>query len=223
VNKFSGLATAIALTFSVAYSGSAVASISLSTGAGSAVTSVDASADFESTNALFDNPYLEAGLEFSRTGMTFNNNGCGYAGCPGHAGFPGFATTGNYMYGTGNLTSYFDIKTTGGNIFSGLEFVIGTGFSQTSQNVTWEAFLNNASVGSGSTTLAAGSVVGFSGAGGFDQLRYSAYDNGQNAAAFDSVRAQYSGAVPEPATWAMMIIGFGAAGSMVRRRRAVVA
>ncbi len=29
--------------------------------------------------------------------------------------------------------------------------------------------------------------------------------------------------VPEPATWAMMIIGFGAAGSMIRRRKAVVA
>ena len=31
------------------------------------------------------------------------------------------------------------------------------------------------------------------------------------------------GAVPEPATWAMMIIGFGGAGSMIRRRRAVIA
>lgn len=31
------------------------------------------------------------------------------------------------------------------------------------------------------------------------------------------------GAVPEPATWAMMIIGLGAAGSMIRRRRAVTA
>lgn len=29
--------------------------------------------------------------------------------------------------------------------------------------------------------------------------------------------------VPEPATWAMMILGFGAAGSMIRRRRAVFA
>jgi hypothetical protein len=29
--------------------------------------------------------------------------------------------------------------------------------------------------------------------------------------------------VPEPATWAMMIIGLGAAGSMIRRRKAVVA
>ena len=32
-----------------------------------------------------------------------------------------------------------------------------------------------------------------------------------------------SGAIPEPATWAMMIIGFGAAGSMIRRRKAVFA
>lgn len=31
------------------------------------------------------------------------------------------------------------------------------------------------------------------------------------------------GAVPEPATWAMMIIGFSAAGSMIRRRKAVIA
>ncbi len=30
-------------------------------------------------------------------------------------------------------------------------------------------------------------------------------------------------AVPEPATWAMMIVGFGAAGAMMRRRRAAVA
>ena len=30
-----------------------------------------------------------------------------------------------------------------------------------------------------------------------------------------------NGAVPEPATWAMMIIGFGGVGAMVRRRRAV--
>ncbi|MBT9474077.1 MAG: PEPxxWA-CTERM sorting domain-containing protein [Phenylobacterium sp.] len=28
-----------------------------------------------------------------------------------------------------------------------------------------------------------------------------------------------SSAVPEPATWAMMIVGFGAAGSMVRSAR----
>lgn len=34
---------------------------------------------------------------------------------------------------------------------------------------------------------------------------------------------QTIGVVPEPATWAMMIMGFGAAGAMVRRRRSLVA
>ncbi|MBA2466428.1 MAG: PEPxxWA-CTERM sorting domain-containing protein, partial [Sphingomonas sp.] len=29
------------------------------------------------------------------------------------------------------------------------------------------------------------------------------------------------GAVPEPATWAMMLIGFGATGAAMRRRRKV--
>jgi hypothetical protein len=32
-----------------------------------------------------------------------------------------------------------------------------------------------------------------------------------------------SGVVPEPATWAMMIMGFGAAGAMLRRRRNILA
>ena len=31
--------------------------------------------------------------------------------------------------------------------------------------------------------------------------------------------AEVCGAVPEPATWAMMILGFGALGSVARRRR----
>ena len=39
-----------------------------------------------------------------------------------------------------------------------------------------------------------------------------------NIAARDAFRV---GVVPEPATWAMMIIGFGAAGSMLRRRHTV--
>lgn len=36
-----------------------------------------------------------------------------------------------------------------------------------------------------------------------------------------SLAATPAGVVPEPATWAMMIVGFGLAGSAVRRRRAV--
>jgi hypothetical protein len=197
----------------------AMAAITLSTGPGSAVTTAQASANFDPQSSLTDNPYLEDGLEFSRTNLSFNNNGCGYAGCGGHVGFTGFS--GNYMYGTGN--GYFDIKTTGGATFSGLEFIVGTGFFSSNANVTWQAFLNNILVGSGSTDLSAGTIVGFSGAGGFDTLRYTDNNAGFNAPAFDSVRAQFgdAGAVPEPATWLMMIAGFGLIGAGMRRRQNV--
>ena len=194
------------------------AAVSLSFGSGSAVTTVDAAADFESTDALFDEPYLEDGLSFSRT-LTHDNNGCGYAGCGGHIGFTGFS--GNYMYGTGG--GYFEISTTGNDVFDGLEFVIGTGFSQSTTNVAWEAFLNNASVGSGfASNLNVGTVVGFSGSA-FDRVRYTDNTSGDFAApAFDTVRADLTaggGVVPEPATWALMIAGFGLAGGTLRRQR----
>ena len=39
----------------------------------------------------------------------------------------------------------------------------------------------------------------------------------------DNLNLSSTGGVPEPATWAMMILGFGAAGSMIRRRRALTA
>ncbi|MFM9977425.1 MAG: PEPxxWA-CTERM sorting domain-containing protein [Sphingomonadaceae bacterium] len=39
----------------------------------------------------------------------------------------------------------------------------------------------------------------------------------------DSVTLDISGAVPEPATWAMMITGFGLAGTAMRRRRSAAA
>lgn len=44
---------------------------------------------------------------------------------------------------------------------------------------------------------------------------------GSPAFEFDNISGVL--AVPEPATWAMMIMGFGAAGAMIRRRRMVVA
>ena len=38
-----------------------------------------------------------------------------------------------------------------------------------------------------------------------------------------TVSTAYLGAVPEPATWAMMIIGFGLAGSALRQKRLIAA
>ncbi|HEY3949410.1 PEPxxWA-CTERM sorting domain-containing protein [Phenylobacterium sp.] len=45
------------------------------------------------------------------------------------------------------------------------------------------------------------------------------FTSDNNAFEFDTLR----GGVPEPASWALMIMGFGAAGAMMRRRKAVMA
>jgi hypothetical protein len=86
----------------------------------------------------------------------------------------------------------------------------------------------NVSVGGGTPTLLSGSFGSRSDFSGLVSLSAgSTFDFRVNRAgdySYDSTGLSASiTAVPEPATWAMMIIGFGAAGSMIRRRRAVVA
>lgn len=62
----------------------------------------------------------------------------------------------------------------------------------------------------------------------FDQARLQSFTYayvGTQGLQLDDVvvDAPASAAVPEPATWAMMILGFGAAGSVLRRRRMAIA
>ena len=63
-------------------------------------------------------------------------------------------------------------------------------------------------------------MVGFSGSA-FDTLRYTETFNGDHAPAIDSVVAQFKagGAVPEPATWALMVLGVGLTGAAMRRKQ----
>lgn len=197
-------------------SASAGAQVTQSMGAGSAVTSVSAAASFENQSALNDNPYMENGLRFSRTGLSFDNNGCGFAGCAGHTGFDGFS--GNYMYGTGS--GGFTMQAAIGQRFYGLEFMLGSGFgNQSLWNASWTALLNGTEVGSGSIAeFTPGQVVGFASANGFDELRYSDLNDGYNAPAFDEVRAQYATVVPEPSTWMLMASGLGMLAAYRRKR-----
>ena len=190
--------------------------VTQTTGAGSAVSIVEGTANFESPSALIDNPYLEGGMAFSRTDLTFNNGGCGFAGCSSHPGFVGFS--GNYMYGLG--MGYFDMVATGGNVFHGLEFTIGTGFTINPQNVTWQAFSNSNLIGSGALSLSPGTIIGFSDASGFDLLRYTSVEaGGLFAPAFDSVHAQFTPAIPEPEIYAMLGVGLGLLGWVGRRKK----
>jgi PEP-CTERM motif len=188
-------------------------------GAGSAVTSIDASASFESVAALNDNPYLEGGMSFSRFGLTFDNNGCGFGGCAGR--FPGF--DGNYMYGTGS--GYFEIAAPVGKDFTGLEFITGTGYSLSTpvEDIVWSAYNNGSLVSQGFAILNAGNVIGFKDASGFDVIRYTSSRGiplEDNAPAFDTVHAQFSTSpIPEPEVYAMLAAGLGMMGFLRRRER----
>jgi len=199
------------------------ASVLQTVGSGSAVTSIDATADFTNPASLYDNPYIENGLSFSRTNLTFNNNGCGYdPSC--------FEDTvnfnGNFMWGQG-YGGYFTIQAEQGKFFHGLEFVMAAGFADHEiVNFYWEAFSGNSLVGSGRGNVAEGTIVGFKDLMGFDTLRWTEtlewyqgpanFTTTYNAPAFDTVRAQYgpaSARVPEPATVGLLglgLLGFAA-------------
>ncbi len=200
------------------------AAVVQSTGAGSAVSMVQGSADFESRNALNDNPYSEGGMDFSRQGLSFNNNNCGFAGCANlGAGF-----TGNYMYGAGTGGS-FTTTAAGGNRFLGLEMIMGSGFSQSNARVTWQAFDGATLVGNGDFNAPVTAVVGFAGMAGFTSLQFTSttegnlanFSNTFNAPAFDSVRAQFTNGqvVPEPGALPLTAVALVGLAALPRRRK----
>ncbi len=202
---------------------SAAAAPILTFGAGSTVTTVYASANFETFNALNDNPYVEGGLSFSRTGLSFDNNGCGFQGCAGHPGFIGF--TGNYLYGVGN-DGYFTIRAASDEFFTGLEFLSGTGFSGSEFEIlTWSAYRLGTLVGNGTAVVSGVVTIGFADAAGFDRLQYTReVVDVTHAPALDSVKAQYlprTTQVPEPSSLLMFStsLGAGLVGALRRRFR----
>ena len=79
----------------------------------------------------------------------------------------------------------------------------------------------NAGITAGTINWQQFSVI-FAGTGGATSIRFNNATSGDNYAGLDSVSLtamQANGGVPEPATWALMILGFGTIGCATRRSR----
>ena len=142
-------------------------------------------------------------------------------------------------YNGGN--GYTKISLANGGDFSAIEFLAGTTNWNGGSKLQYQLF-NNGSLISSGVTGSLGNVnsslktLGFLGTNGtvFDELRVqnifgNSFDAGESdRLILDNITIKSAGigsAVPEPATWAMMIVGFGAVGSMARssRRRLALA
>lgn len=136
-----------------------------------------------------------------------------------------------------NLLGYFDFTTSGSTAFDGLAFQLGN-FSGSPLTTLFYTVL------SGTDVVSSGSFTGVP-SGGFEGVVFQATSGtftdvqlavknsccadaftagGSNFASVMNVSAHtvnvVRAAVPEPATWAMMLVGFGLAGAVLRRRGA---
>ena len=148
------------------------------------------------------------------------------------------ASEGQYSWyeNSGGL-GYTKITLADGGDFSAIELDVGSGWGQ-AQNFQYRLMNNGQVVSTGIAGQAPGhgfSLFGFSGAtfdeldvqvaANYQQFTEGAYDAGD----YDYIRiGTFSdpnagggvGGVPEPAAWALMLVGFGGLGAVLRRRRA---
>jgi len=198
----------VALVFVVS-TGICHATVIVTSGSGSAVTTVDRTAIFTSINASYIDlsNYSEDMLDVTVDDFSYM----------GSSPFSDGRWTG-YYYAYGGNTSYVTIKTSDAADMSGLEFYIGTGNPMSTATVIWETYNNNIQTGSGHFTTTKGSVVGWMDTvTGFDELRvgasgytYTSFGQGQ-AIALDDLKVQ----LPEPATLLLLSLG----GLALRKRK----
>lgn len=106
------------------------------------------------------------------------------------------------------------------------DFVVTSTQSADSQNITWTSVNFNGAefdpvvVGKNQFRLLNGVSVT---AGGAQSLVLNGSSGGNASYSGVITFAPVTGGVPEPATWALMIGGFGGAGVMLRRRKAMAA
>ena len=205
----------------------AVAALSMGLSANAAVTTVGNQAAFNAAGTITQNTNWDSyGPSFSFPGNNFVVGDltfvAGAENLIGEAGPGGVYNTGRNLL-TDNFVRGTTIQIAG--LHDLFAFNLGNFFNTGAANISVTTNLGNYNFSPVVTTAVnSGGVFTFAGyqasAGEyFTSVNYS----GGGATGATDIQLGSAGAVPEPATWAMMIIGFGAAGSMIRRRKVVIA
>jgi hypothetical protein len=220
LNKF---ATSMLATAALVISCSANATPTQSTGNGSAVTTVDLSANFDGLRDGASANFTDGGLQFSPA-PGYSSMTCQQGACGNHVGFTNMSG-GIYYY----VGAYAEVKGAKDEVFMGFETVVGTGYGGSTLHGIWETWLDNVRTGTGSFDAAVGTVIGLRDLSGFDMVRIgtnqasstnTAFDN-SGATAIDSVRMQLqANEVPEPGSLALF--GLGLAAAAFGRKRAAL-
>ena len=195
----------------------AASTIVVAAPASAAVITFDEVAPQNGANALPANQYSSLGVTIQATddSGTWGGNS---AGNPGNWGLQG---TNGAAFSGFNGDSYSMSLLFATNITS---ISLDASRSNGSQDgtITLQGFLNGSLVNSTSVGLGAintWSTLGLTGV--FDKVTISGTGTGFHPFGIDNIN--FSGSVPEPATWAMMLLGFGGIGLTMRRRRAPLA
>ena len=85
------------------------------------------------------------------------------------------------------------------------------------------AAANDGSFGSGHNMIWKTGGFSFTGTGSSTTITLAAVTGGNGGVFFDKISVDSAGGVPEPATWALMIGGFGLMGASLRRRQSATA
>lgn len=201
------------------------AQVTLTSGAGSAVTSVDRIATFDNvTTGTNLNGYTEGNLIISVPGTAYEE----YDPTFGAGGF-----NGHFHYPSGGAFAATAILAQDGADLKAIEFNIGTGFFSRATDFHYFVFNNGVPLGDSYFTAPLGSVVGFIANVTVDEIRIGAYNDTSTAQAattssfqalaLDNLKVQTTGGatVPEPGTCATLAgLGVTGLGFAIRRRRA---
>jgi hypothetical protein len=152
-----------------------------------------------------------------------------FVGSSGNIWTSSQAAEGSYSWYEESGSGY--TKVSFGTVINAMEFRAGSGFYYITPTLYYDVLLAGISVASGSfsvSSYAGFNAYGFSGAD-FDEVRLQVRtDSGgffdpsaRTAGAYDAINfiAAPLGAVPEPSSWLLMIVGMGTVGAAMRSRR----